>query len=33
MEITDTDLEKIIKINIHSQIKAINNFEIYQMLS
>ena len=30
MEIADTDLEKIIQININS--KTINNFEIYEML-
>ena len=32
MEIADTDLEKIIEINILNKIKYINNFEIYEML-
>ena len=32
MEIAHTDLENIIKINIYSEIKTINNFEIYEML-
>ena len=32
MEIADTDLENIIKINIDSKIKTINNFEIYEIL-